>query len=92
MGCCESENKCWYYYIGSDGQEQVLSNYVMTDDFIPCTPPGLHLCSICAPCCGPNPCFISDNLIWYIALVKSFGTPQPALPVGAKKYAYPRSL
>ena len=84
--------KAWYYFNGSDGQEDDLSKYARPATTFTVCPTGSHLCAVYAEFGGPNPLEISDNLVTYIAATKATHVPQPSTPIGAVKYAYSRSI
>lgn len=81
--------RAWYGYIGLDGGEKTLSNYVLVANPAQCAV-GNHICAVYAPGGGRSPLTISQNLITYITNAKMSGIPQPTFPPNSQIFVYVR--
>jgi len=82
--------RSWYSFKGGNFDVEQPSSYIYSPAKPSCRT-GFALCSIYAVYAGAHPLVISDNLSNYIADGLANGVPEPALPVGSKKYVYMKS-
>ena len=79
--------KAWFSYLGA-GNVLSPASYVYSQDKPTCIN-GRTVCAIYATFTGNLiPGGFSENLVKYLATGRATGLPQPATPVGSKKYVY----
>jgi len=80
-------SRAWFSYVGT-GNVLSPANYIVT----PAKPTCINGRIVCAiygrPIGALSPGAFSENLLTYIAAGRATGLPQPATPIGAKKYVY----
>lgn len=79
--------KSWFAYVGT-GNVLAPTSYVLSNNSPTCIN-GRIVCAIYANNVGTlSPGGFSENLVKYIATGRATGLPQPATPIGTKKYVY----
>lgn len=79
--------RAWFSYLGT-GNVLAPASYILSKDSPTCIN-GRIACAIYSPFVGTlTPGGFSQNLITYIATGRATGFPQPASPIGSKKYVY----
>lgn len=80
-------SRAWYSYLGT-GNVLAVTSYTYSTAKPTCIN-GRVVCAIYSRYIGAlSPGAFSQNLITYIAAGRATGLPQPATPVGSKKYVY----
>ena len=80
-------SRAWFSYLGA-GNVLAPANYTLSLAKPTCIN-GRVVCAIYAPYIGAlSPGGLSENLITYIASGRATGLPQPASPIGSRKYVY----
>jgi len=80
-------SRAWFSYLGT-GNVLAPVNYTLSTAAPTCIN-GRIVCAIYGQNIGAlSPGGLSENLILYIATGRATGLPQPATPIGSKKYVY----
>ena len=80
-------SRAWFSYLGSGNTSNPLS-YIISKDKPTCIN-GRLVCAIYAQKGSTlTPGNFSNNLLTYIATGRATGLPQPATPIGSKRYVY----
>ena len=80
-------SRAWFSYLGA-GNVLAPASYIYSTATPTCIN-GRTVCAIYSRYIGTlTPAGFTQNLITYIATGRATGLPQPATPVGSKKYVY----
>jgi hypothetical protein len=80
-------SRAWFSYLGT-GNVLAPASYTLSNDPPTCIN-GRLVCAIYSTNIGAlTPGGLSENLLKYIATGRATGLPQPATPIGTKKYVY----